>query len=473
MKPEFTSWLVGALGLPFVEELESGSIRVNSVASAKLGGRIPEGLVGAITKLAEGSECEATLGPAIARARAGDPAECSADCRSRVLVVPVGDGRAAAVIVPEQSALAAGPEPGRRAELTAAMSHELANALAAISGWVGVARSGRRVDEALELIEQASGTAYGIAKKLLRRPEAASEAKTPVTDISGFVEEATRLLEPKALQSRVEIKADIASGLEVRGTRDNVWSAVWNPMLNAVEAMPRGGKLLVELTGGSETVTFSVTDNGPGIDEKNLARIFQPYFTTKARGTGIGLATVKRAVDDMGGTIQLNSSRGRGTRFRIDLPRAGGVVKDKSRKRGGADDRTSGVYYSEPIEARILLVDDDPALREMMLTALAMRGADVVAASTAEEALAAEGVFELALVDMRLGDQAGDVLLAELRSAGKVQKGLIVTGSDTLPDLAEGGRPDGVLRKPFQLEDLYERVFGLLGTKEKRERAAG
>jgi signal transduction histidine kinase/CheY-like chemotaxis protein len=472
MKTEFISWLAGALGVPCIEELENGSVQVNSVAAERLGGTRPEDLVGAIKKLSEGEECAASLRPAVDRARAGDPTECTADCRSRVLLLPATEGLVTALIVPDESSPAAKAGRGGRGEMTAAMSHELANALAAITGWAALARSGRRVDEALDLIEQASKTAYGIAGKLLGRSADDRNVDKQATDISGFVEEAARLLVPKALQAQVEIKTEIAPGLEVVGTRENVWSVVWNPMLNAVEAMSRGGTLTVELTGNAETVTFSVADNGPGIEEKNLVHIFQPYFTTKATGTGMGLATVKQAVDDMGGTIQLSSGRGRGTRFRIDLPQARGRG-EQHKGSGGSDDRTSGVYFAEPIEARILLVDDDPALREMMFTALAMRGAEVVAAATPAEALAAEGHFDLALVDMRLGEQSGDVLLSELRTAGRIGVGLIVTGSETLPDLVDGGSPDGVLRKPFQLEDLYERVLGLLGKDEKQKRAAG
>jgi CheY-like chemotaxis protein len=377
------------------------------------------------------------------------------------------------VIVTTESSRGIGAEPDLKAEMSAAMSHELANALAAISGWVELARSGKRVDEALELIERVSTGAYGIARRMLGRTDGAPEARSRESDVSAFVEEATRLLVPKALQSGVEVKTDIAPGLRVPGSRDDVWSVILNPMLNAVEAMPRGGRLSVELEGGPESVTFTVTDNGPGIDERNLVRIFQPYFTTKARGTGIGLATVKRAVDEMGGTIQLSSSRGRGTSIRIDLPRLPPEAAREDSGRGGSDHRRSGVYYSEPIEARILLVDDNPALREMIYTALSMRGAQVVAVASPDRALAAEGHFDLALVDLQLGEQAGDAVLAELRRTNKITAALLVTGSDPLPEMAEGANPDSVLRKPFQLDELYERVLDLVGKKDDTERAAG
>ena len=472
MEHGYTSWLAEALGVPIVEEMEGGRIRVNSVARSKLGTEVAEGLIGAIMKLSEGLVSQPVLDAAIARARAGEPAECAVGYRSRVLLMPIGKGRASAAIVPGESALASGTETERKAETVAAMSHELANALAAISGWIGLARSGGRVDEALELIDRASAIASGIARKMLGREDSIRQGAHRETDASAFVEEVTRLLIPKTLQSGVEVKTDITPGLKVPGRRDDVWTVIWNPMLNAVEAMPRGGILSVELKGGPQSVTFTVTDNGPGIDEGNLARIFQPYFTTKPSGTGIGLAALKRAVDEMGGTIQLSSSLGQGTRFRIDLPRAPETVREDSSD-GGSDDRASGVYYAEPIKARILLVDDDPALREMMFTALSMRGAEVVAAASRDQALATQGHFDLALVDLRLGEQAGDALLAELRSADRIASGLLVTGSESLPNLSEGAEPDGVLRKPFQLEELYERVLDLLGKGNKQERAAG
>jgi CheY-like chemotaxis protein len=191
------------------------------------------------------------------------------------------------------------------------------------------------------------------------------------------------------------------------------------------------------------------------------ARVFEPYFTTKRSGSGIGLAMVKQAVTELGGTVELDSTLGGGTRFQIDLPRA--MSAEQPRRRSLHAKRSSGVFLSEHIEGRFLVLDDDPSLREMIGTALQMRGAEVVLAANLSEALAQTSPFKLALVDLKLGDERGDAALARLRAAGLVTTGMLVTGAELPRTLADGGEPDGVLRKPFELDDFYERIAEVLG----------
>jgi CheY-like chemotaxis protein len=181
---------------------------------------------------------------------------------------------------------------------------------------------------------------------------------------------------------------------------------------------------------------------------------------------------VKRAVAELGGRLELDTSPGRGTRFQIDLPRALEAEQPR-RRRQASSKRSSGVFLSENLEGRFLVVDDDAALREMVATALQMRGAEVVAVANLNEALAQQGPFKMALVDLMLGDQRGDVVLARLRSAGLVDLALLVTGTELPRRLAQGGAPDGVLRKPFELQELYERVAEVLTSERSDQTVAG
>ena len=124
--------------------------------------------------------------------------------------------------------------------------------------------------------------------------------------------------------------------------------------------------------------------------------------------------------------------------------------------------RTTGVFPPESLEGRFLIIDDDASLREMIATALEMRGADVCPAASLAEALKLQGPFRLAVVDFLLGDQRGDVALARLRAEGVVDRALLVTGTDVPRKLVAGGEPNAVLRKPFELDELFERVAELL-----------
>ncbi|MFI5305795.1 MAG: ATP-binding protein, partial [Polyangiales bacterium] len=255
-------------------------------------------------------------------------------------------------------------------------------------------------------------------------------------------------------------------GLRVRGDRGSAWSITWNLAANAVEALSPGGTVELRLRSQGDNALLTVEDNGPGMTPEQQQRAFEPYFTTKATGTGLGLPLVKQAVADVGGSIELVSEPGAGTCFTVALPLVSPMQRSTSTK------RSSGVFYAEPIPHRILVVDDDLGLREMISTALGMRGATVVAVERAEQALAQEGPFALAIVDLLLPGTRGDLLLAKLREAGLIRVGLLMTGTELPNALAPGGQPEVLLRKPFELEELFEALAVAL-RQTSGERAVG
>jgi signal transduction histidine kinase len=97
---------------------------------------------------------------------------------------------------------------------------------------------------------------------------------------------------------------------------------VINLLVNALDAMPEAGALSVKVGGSPASVTIEIGDTGPGIDPNIMPEIFDPFFTTKEAGTGLGLSIVRKIVDQHGGRIEFDSLPGRGTRVRVDLPRA-------------------------------------------------------------------------------------------------------------------------------------------------------
>jgi CheY-like chemotaxis protein len=287
-------------------------------------------------------------------------------------------------------------------------------------------------------------------------------------ELSAFVDEAAKLLEPKALGKGVEVRTAIEPALRVRADRGSVWSIIWNLSANAVEAVPSGGAVELRLVPNADSVVLTVEDDGPGMSQEQQQRAFEPYFTTKATGTGLGLAVVKQAVAELGGRIELKSEPGLGTRFTVVLPRVGTLSQ-----RPPPTKRSSGVFYAEPMYERVLVVDDDLGLREMVSTALSMRGAEVVAVGTAEEALAQRGRFGVVIIDLLLGEMRGDALLAALRQSGLARVGLLMTGAEIPDELAPGGTPEAALRKPFELEELFDTLADVLKRAAERRSAAG
>ena len=129
--------------------------------------------------------------------------------------------------------------------------------------------------------------------------------------------------------SGMVLELDLPEKLGVIGDPDQLRQVFWNLVLNAAESEPSDDRIRisarsgsVDRGGGSGEVEVSVEDRGKGIAPQDLERIFEPFFTTRARGTGLGLATVHRVVEAHGGTIQLQSTQGQGTRVGVLLPEA-------------------------------------------------------------------------------------------------------------------------------------------------------
>lgn len=449
-------WLLERAGAALVREDAQGTAIPYGRARDLLGRAACPTMGTALLQLLGAQASRSDVEKAVAHARTGAATELVAATGMRLLVAPDGPGRVRAVVVP-RSTEAAGQEVAAR------VSHELANALGAIAGWARLAKQGQRVSEALGLIEMSAESAWSAARRLLGDARQQQAVSCAHVDLSAFVDEAARLLAPKALAKSIRVQTSIEPGLRVRGDRGTAWSIVWNLGTNAVEALGSGGCVELRVTSAGEDVVLEVEDDGPGMSEEHQRRAFDAYFTTKQTGTGLGLSLVKQAATDLGGRVEVDSKLTRGTRFRVVLPRWSGAPRLAAVK------RSSGVFYAEPMHERVLVVDDDLGLREMIATALGMRGAEVVAVADARAALEQREPFGLVLVDLNLADVRGDVLLSALRSSEVASIGLLMSGGDLPEQLASGGEPDGVLRKPFELEDLFEMLANLLASSSKDE----
>ena len=347
-------------------------------------------------------------------------------------------------------------------EADAGITHELANALGSILGWAALGKragaSDAEVMHALDSIEKSARSARETASHLFEPglPGAGGDS-----DVGEVVREVVASLEPIARGGRVRVELMLPDGiLPVATSRPQLYTAVSNLVRNAIEASPAGGVVAVEareLRGG---VRIEVADQGPGIPEAERARIFEPYFTTKPFGTGLGLPLVRHVVESSRGKLRVRSQRGRGARFTVELP-AAERARDTGADRPQKERKRSGVRVrSTQLAGRVLVVEDDPSMRDLIATTLEMHGATVVTASNATEALSAVGPFTLALIDLNL-DVRGDRILAELRRSGQVSAGALVTGASPPTDLDPESRPERILRKPFDLEDLIDTATAL------------
>jgi len=149
------------------------------------------------------------------------------------------------------------------------------------------------------------------------------EVKLEQTQLSQLLREVLEVARPQLQRANVEVVQSLPTDVpEVFVDRDLLKQAVLNLVLNAVEAMPGGGQIRLELTRRAEMAEISVADTGKGIALENRQKIFQLFFTTRPGGSGIGLASTFRIVQLLNGSIDFKSEVGRGTTFRIELPLA-------------------------------------------------------------------------------------------------------------------------------------------------------
>jgi len=147
------------------------------------------------------------------------------------------------------------------------------------------------------------------------------DVKLQPGSLTGVVEEMIDFFAPTARQANIEIKAYLPADLPaVAMDRDMLKQALLNLMLNAEQAMPDGGQLTIQAMAESGHVVLSLIDTGQGMTADILAKIFRPFFSTKPGGSGLGLATTRKIIFAHGGSIDVQSEAGRGTKFTIRLP---------------------------------------------------------------------------------------------------------------------------------------------------------
>jgi two-component system sensor histidine kinase PilS (NtrC family) len=207
--------------------------------------------------------------------------------------------------------------------MAANIAHEIRNPLAALSGAVEVMAAGAADDtrERLgQIVLKETARLNGIIREFLEYARPAPLSLTPV-NVAEAVDEVLLLLEHQAPAGMLKAVREFPPVLTWTVDRQQFRQAVWNLGLNAVQAMPEGGELRVTMTAGSRLV-LRVSDTGEGIEAADLGHIFEPFFSTKADGSGIGLALVHRIVQDHGGDIDVYSRLGVGSTFTITLPAA-------------------------------------------------------------------------------------------------------------------------------------------------------
>lgn len=223
--------------------------------------------------------------------------------------------------------------------LAAAIAHEIRNPLAGISGSIELLRDHPGTEDEnrklMGIVVREVDRLNGLITSLLDYARPRTEERTSV-DLSEDVSEVVAAFEHERRQvnAAIAVTAHVEAGTLVHGGRAQLRQVVWNLLRNAAEAMPSGGRIDVRVVREAGTrlgpmVLLAITDTGAGIPKADLDRIFEPFFSTKPGGTGLGLPTVARIIDDHRGTIELASEVGRGTTVTIRIPAVAVAAVDR------------------------------------------------------------------------------------------------------------------------------------------------
>jgi two-component system cell cycle sensor histidine kinase/response regulator CckA len=358
--------------------------------------------------------------------------------------------------------------------LAAGVAHDFNNLLTVIMGHGEVLKRlvGKDVQEDVEAILEASERAASLTAQLLAYGR--REPLAPRTFVlSDAVEKLQRLL-GRILGSSVDVDQSLTAIGSIFADEGQVGQVAMNLVLNARDALPEGGRIRVVTqdvvdgtlpgsvagsgAGSGEWVALLVSDTGHGMSPEVQARMFEPFFTTRAerpgtQGTGLGLATVQRIVAGVGGRIDVQSAPGQGTTVTVYFRRVASAPKEVERSRVHS--------AAVPNTRRILVVEDEPSVRSLMGNVLLGAHYWVMVARDGDEALrfiqAEREPFHLIVTDLVMPRTGGVSLAKHLHERASLPRMLFVSGysSHTPKELAPYG---SLLPKPFTPSQLLAAV---------------
>ena len=364
--------------------------------------------------------------------------------------------------------------------LAGGIAHDFNNILTAIVGNISLARlhlpPRDAAQELLDEAEKALWRARSLTQQLLTFAKGGSPIKQTASLAEVLEETATFALRGAAARLQLRLASDLWPAEFDRGQISQV---INNLVLNANQAMPEGGTITInaenrgvrerEVAGlvAGDYVRIDVADTGIGIAPANIERIFDPYFTTKEKGTGLGLATSYSIVKRHAGTIQVRSRLGHGTRFTLYLPAKRTAVLAQN---ASIPPRTGA--------GRVLVLDDDPGIRALVERLLTRLGYEVETVADCEAMLAnyrharAEGRgFDVAIVDLTIpGGMGGAACMQALLALDPNAVGIVCSGYSNDPVVADFRRHGfkAMVPKPYTLTELGA-ALALALKEERRE----
>lgn len=357
-------------------------------------------------------------------------------------------------------------------QMASGIAHDFNNALTPILGFAdlliespAILENKEERNRCLSMLRTAAQDASSVVHRLREfyRPLESNE-EFPVIDLTKIVEQAVSLTEPKwRSQAQASgITIDVATRLDnvplVAGEESALREVLTNLIFNAVDAMPDGGLITIQTATEGDEALLHVTDTGAGMTEAVRQRCLEPFFSTKgALGTGLGLSMVYGIIERHRGKLDIQSAPGKGTTFTIRLPLAAPMSAQQSIAAPGAKASSA---------LNVLVVDDEPRVRELLSAYLGCDGHRVTTANSGREGLQRfkQQRFDLVVTDRAMPEMSGDQMAGFIKQVNPNIPVVLLTGFGALIEVT-GAQPkdvDVVLSKPISLSALRKTIDTLL-----------
>lgn len=342
--------------------------------------------------------------------------------------------------------------------LTSGIAHDFNNLLSVVTSASNSLRGSLSLahpedEQALDDVDEATSRAVMMTRQLLSLGR--SMVGEPETlDVCQVLKSMKKML-PRLLGPGIDVEVAAESEAWVHGSRVCFEQIILNLAVNARDAMPNGGTFRASVTLTDDRVELSVSDTGVGISDADKPRIFEPFFSTKATGTGLGLSTVKQQVENASGTIEVQSATGRGASFRMTFPL--GASPEIEERTGSS----KVVSRRSRLAGRIVLVEDEPLVRRATSRVLRSGGYEVLAVADGEEALAlcrASKDVSCVVTDLAMPRMDGETLARRLESLRPGLPLIMMSGNrEPAPDLLQRSL-SRYLTKPVSVQHLLDAV---------------
>lgn len=361
-------------------------------------------------------------------------------------------------------------------QLASGVAHDFNNSLAAILGRAQLLRR-QTQDEALvrnvEIIQTAAEDAAATVRRIQTFARKSPAREFEMLDVSSLLNDAIEITRTRwqnearlrGLEYQVTLVAE--SGQHALGSASELREVFVNLIVNAVDAMPNGGQLSIDCVREGDRLQLQFADTGTGMPEDVRQKIFDPFFTTKgAQGTGLGLSVSYSIIERHDGLIKVVSELGGGTVFTIDLPAA--TVQ--------AEASEAPVPEVAVPSLSILVIDDEPAVRETLADMLVVMGHRVLLADSGQNALQALAVTncDLVFTDLAMPEMDGWETSREIRKRWPEMSVVLVTGygTGTVPPAGEDNLVNGIIGKPFDFSQISQTITNILANDPALENAA-